>query len=217
MENIIILGAGGNSSVIVDIIKKQIELLSIDITIIGFLDDDPTKKTFCGYPVLGGIEEIDRYSQQELVCFVNGIGDNQVRRQIYHKYPRVRWKTILHPSSMIAEDVVIGTGTVVMPGAIINAGTRIGTMALINSGAIVEHDNVIGDFAHLASGAATAGNVSVGEATMLGTGCKVIQGIHIGSECMIGAGACVIRDIPDGVTAVGVPARVIKKNERGQK
>jgi acetyltransferase EpsM len=51
----------------------------------------------------------------------------------------------------------------------------------------------------------------VGELSHIGIGVSVIQGIRIGRGVIIGAGAVVIEDIPDHVTAVGVPARVIKR------
>jgi len=41
----------------------------------------------------------------------------------------------------------------------------------------------------------------------------VIQGRTVGAWSVIGAGAVVIRDLPDGVTAVGVPAEIIKRRE----
>ena len=47
---------------------------------------------------------------------------------------------------------------------------------------------------------------------MIGSGAKVLGPIHIGNDVRIAAGAVVLDDIPDGCTAVGVPARVVRKN-----
>jgi serine O-acetyltransferase len=41
----------------------------------------------------------------------------------------------------------------------------------------------------------------------LGTGAKILGGITVGKDVVVGANAVVIRDVPDGCTAVGVPAR----------
>ena len=46
-----------------------------------------------------------------------------------------------------------------------------------------------------------------------GTGAAIIQGITIGEWTIIGAGAVVVDDIPANVTAVGIPAKVIKTRE----
>ena len=47
---------------------------------------------------------------------------------------------------------------------------------------------------------------------MVGTGAKVLGPIHIGDNVRIAAGAVVLSDIPDNCTAVGIPARVVRKN-----
>ena len=60
--------------------------------------------------------------------------------------------------------------------------------------------------------AALAGGVKVGAFSHIGIGASVIQRLKIGQRCIIGAGAAVVRDIASDSVAVGVPARVIKKN-----
>lgn len=48
------------------------------------------------------------------------------------------------------------------------------------------------------------------EGVELGTGAVILQGIAIEKWAVVGAGAVVTEDLPEYVTAVGVPARVIK-------
>lgn len=47
---------------------------------------------------------------------------------------------------------------------------------------------------------------------MVGSGAKVLGPLNIGDNVRIAAGAVVLSDIPDGCTAVGVPARVVRRN-----
>lgn len=59
-----------------------------------------------------------------------------------------------------------------------------------------------------------AGNIqgpTIGPGVNVGTGAKIIGPITIGAESFIGANAVVVDDIPAGVTAVGMPARVVGK------
>lgn len=51
------------------------------------------------------------------------------------------------------------------------------------------------------------------------TGCRVtvLQGVTIGSHTIVGAGSVVTRDLPPGVIAAGVPARVIRKRLDGDR
>ena len=61
-------------------------------------------------------------------------------------------------------------------------------------------------------GANISGNVRIADATLIGSGATILQGLTIGKNCIVGAGAVVTKDLPDNCTAVGVPARIIKKN-----
>ena len=45
----------------------------------------------------------------------------------------------------------------------------------------------------------------------LGGGAIVCPGVTIGADTVVGAGAVVTRDLPAGVVAAGVPARVIRQ------
>lgn len=47
----------------------------------------------------------------------------------------------------------------------------------------------------------------------IGTGAKILGKIRIGNHARIGANAVVLCDVPDGATAVGVPARILKVSE----
>jgi len=213
-QKLIIVGAGGNSKVILDSIFAREQILGEELEIVGFLDDDCTKKEMGGYPILGDLSKIEDFSDEKNIAFIDGIGANSMRKNLYEKYLSASWYTLVHPSAILGSHVELGEGTVVMPGVIINVDTKIGKKSLINTGAILEHDNKIDDFVHIASGVTTAGNVHIGELTMLGTGTKVIQGVRIGQSTMIGAGSVIISDIPNYCTAVGVPARVIKQKNK---
>ena len=50
----------------------------------------------------------------------------------------------------------------------------------------------------------------LGNRIFIGAGAKILGAITIGDDVKIGANAVVTKDLPDGATAVGVPAKVIK-------
>lgn len=51
---------------------------------------------------------------------------------------------------------------------------------------------------------------SIGDEVFIGAGARVLGGITIGDEAIIGANAVVVSDLPDGATAVGIPARITR-------
>ena len=56
--------------------------------------------------------------------------------------------------------------------------------------------------------------ITLGEDVWLGAGAKVMDGVTIGDHVVVGAGAVVTEDLPAGVVALGVPARVVRSREQ---
>jgi UDP-N-acetylbacillosamine N-acetyltransferase len=212
---LVIWGASGHARVVADAVR----LLGI-YSIVGFIDDvNPERKgtSFCGARVLGGQEELRSLRDSGVRHVLLGFGDCQarLRRSELIREMGFQMPTIIHPRTVVARDVEIGDGTVVMAGAVINACARVGDNAIINTLASVDHDCVIGDGVHIGPGAHLGGGASVGRASWIGIGAILKDRVRIGDSVIIGAGAVVLKDIPDGVTAFGVPARVITQQERG--
>ncbi|MBE6804835.1 MAG: serine acetyltransferase, partial [Ruminococcaceae bacterium] len=53
---------------------------------------------------------------------------------------------------------------------------------------------------------------TIGNGVMIGSGAKVLGPFKVGDNSNIASGAVVLDEIPENSTAVGVPARVIKRN-----
>jgi maltose O-acetyltransferase len=57
----------------------------------------------------------------------------------------------------------------------------------------------------------TAKPITVGDNVWLSSGVILCPGVTIGDDTVVGAGAVVTRDLPAGVVAMGVPARVVRE------
>jgi len=57
------------------------------------------------------------------------------------------------------------------------------------------------------------GAVEIGAGVLIGANSTILPGVRIGAGAEVGAGSLVNRDVPPGVLAAGVPARVIKEAE----
>ena len=66
------------------------------------------------------------------------------------------------------------------------------------------------DAAERVSGRELGHSIRIGDRVWLGGGVIVCPGVTIGNDVVVGAGAVVISDLPDGVVAVGNPARVVR-------
>lgn len=211
MEKIILIGNGGHSRVIRDLISAEGRF-----EIFAILDDQFTKviNSEILYAPISYIKELEKISELKVAL---AIGNNKIRKKIVEqlKLPSNKYVALIHPTAIISPSVKIGCGTVIMPKAVINANTVIGNHVIINSSAVVEHDNYIEDFAHIAPNVTLTGSVRVGRGTQISAAASVIPGITIGDWCMIGAGSTVIQNIPSCCKAVGSPAKVIERFGEG--
>lgn len=199
-KQLIIIGASGHGKVAADIASKS------GYDRIVFLDGDESKKECGKYPVVG---KENLVSQLDGDVFV-AIGNPEIRKRMMEGIEDDRIATLIHPDAVIAEDVRIGTGTVVMAGVVINPGTSVGKGCIVNTCSSVDHDCRISDYVHVSVGSHLAGTVNVGEKTWIGAGAVISNNIDIAGSCMIGAGAIVVQNIPESGTYVGIPARKIK-------
>jgi len=216
LKNIVIFGAGGHAKVIIDTIEKLKEY-----KIVGIIDSfKPVSSTVGGYKILGD-ETILLSLKNEIFGGIVAIGDNWTRKQVVEKVksiiPNFKFVTIFDPSAVVSKSVVIGDGTVVMAGVVVKCDTKIGEHCIINTKSTVSHDCNLGDYVSCAPGAIIGGNVKIGDCTAIALGTKIIQSINIGEHTVVGAGSIVVKDIDSNVVAYGIPAKIVRSREIGDK
>lgn len=211
--DLIIIGAGRQGAETLEI-ARDISKERNNINIVGFLDDVKKEGTIDGVPILGGIEQLENlmieFPRLEAVI---AVGNTETRKKIAERFGRkgLRFCKLIHPTAVISNRVSIGPGTTIAAGSVLTVDIQIGSHVLVNPNCSIAHDAQIGDFVTINALCAISGNNHIGEGVYLGVSSCTIQGVKIGAWSTIGAGATVINDIPSGVVAVGVPARVIKK------
>lgn len=208
---VIILGAGGHAQVVADILLRMAES-GIDIAPVAFLDDNPTLKgqEILGILVLGEMAVLPTISHEAVII---AIGSNPVRQRLYQtlKVDGEQFVIARHPTAVIASDVHIGPGCMICANVVVNTGSVIGANVILNTACTVDHHNQIEDHAHIAPGVNLGGNVHIGEGTLVGIGATVMPQRQIGAWSQVGAGAVVTQNLPERITAVGIPAKPISK------
>lgn len=106
----------------------------------------------------------------------------------------------------------------------IHPGAQIGKRFFIDhgTGTVIGETTIIGDDVTIYQGVTLGGtgkdtgkrHPTIGNNVMIGAGAKVLGPVTIGDNTKIAAGAVVIDRIPENSTAVGVPARVVRRNGR---
>ncbi|WP_028879178.1 acetyltransferase [Terasakiella pusilla] len=199
---VIVLGHGGHAGVVASCLSE------LNIPLEGSLAPEPGRSTIAYL----GSDRYLRSADRGAFFLVNGVGsvrDTSLRGRVYSEAVTQGYEflDLVHPSVILASDVVMGDAVQLMAGVVVQAGTRIGANVLVNTGAIVDHDCCIDDHCHIAPGVTLSGGVSVGQFSHIGVGAIVLQGITIGKNALVGAGSVVTRDVADGACVVGVPAR----------
>lgn len=201
-----ILGGGGHGRVVADCAE------ACGATRVDIFDDDASRVTTGPFRIEGtGADLMSRHDDYDGVLVA--IGDNTARldRQRSLQAAGARIAVLIHPRATISRHSQLGAGSVAMAGAVVNVGCKLGIATIINTGATVDHDCTLADGVHVAPGAHLAGGVTVGEASWIGIGASVREYVKIGSRVLVGAGAVVVKSLPDGVTAVGNPARLLQR------
>ena len=211
MASLLLLGAGGHARVV-----AETALSTGRFTSIAFLDDRCSGlgelPDQLGWPVIGPFSAAhDHQICQQFQAALVAVGKAAVRLQWLPRLAAAGYElpVVIHPTAWISPSAQLGAGSVVFAQASIQAQAVIGSGAILNTGCSVDHDAQLGNGVHICPGARLAGEVQVGDRSWIGIGSSVIQQIRIGDDVTVGAGAAVVRDLPNGVTAVGVPARML--------
>jgi len=106
-----------------------------------------------------------------------------------------------------------------LTGIEIHPGATIGRRVFIDHGmgVVIGETAVIGDDCTLYHGVTLGGtswnkgkrHPTLENGVVIGAGAKVLGPITIGTNAKIGSNAVVVKDVPNGATAVGIPARIL--------
>lgn len=205
--NIVVIGAGGQAKVVLDILRYD-----TNFKIVGIIDRHKEQgETIDGHPLIGTLDKLPSLIKEYAIHgAIVAVGDNNVRKDYFDKLRAMGLMLInaIHPASTIAENTQIGQGVVVCQKATICVGASIGDNSIINTASIIEHETNVGAHTHIAPGVNIAGRCTIKDGVFIGIGSTIISSITVGKNSIIGAGSIVIRDIPKDVVAVGTPARV---------
>ena len=127
-------------------------------------------------------------------CYTHGL---HFLARLISQASRRRTGIEIHPGATIGKRLVIDHGM----------GLVIGETAEIGDDCLIYHGVTLGG---------TGKDVgkrhpTIGNNVLIGTGAKVLGPIVIGDNARVAANSVVLKDIPENCTAVGIPARVVRR------
>ena len=218
MTNIILIGAGEHGSELYSYIN-DLSKINPDLKLTGVIDENKPKGNIWETQIIGNFQDLKTFLSQnknDIFHYITATGDNHLRARFVSSIENLGMSnikpwTLIHEKSVVGHHNDIGEGTCLAPNTIITTNAKIGKHCILNVKVSVSHNSVIGDFVNLNPNVTICGNVKIGNGCYIGAGATVIDKIKIGDWVVIGAGAVVTRDIESNVTAVGIPAKIIKE------
>jgi sugar O-acyltransferase (sialic acid O-acetyltransferase NeuD family) len=204
---VVIGGCGGHANDVLSVIDA-INQRSPSFDVVGYLDDNPNAND---YRLRSrGIRRLDdgETAARMGALLVMGIGYPLPRSEMARRLLSVLEPApaLIHPLVTASHDVVIANGSVVFEQVAIGPMSVIGDFAMIGRSVVIGHDCLVRGYATLMPGAVLSGGVVVGNGALVGANATVLEDRSVGNWSRVGAGAVLIRDVPDGRTAIGVPA-----------
>ena len=134
----------------------------------------------------------------------------------YRRAHRLYEKGHFFLARLISQRAARKTGIEIHPGAQIGRGFFIDH----GSGVIRLETTIIGDNVTLYQGVTLGGtgketgkrHPTIGDNVMISAGAKIIGSFTVGENSKIGAGSVVIGEVPPNCTVVGVPGRIVKRD-----
>lgn len=134
----------------------------------------------------------------------------------YRRAHRLYEKGHFFWARLISQRAARKTGIEIHPGAVIGKGFFIDH----GSGVIIGETAIIGDNVTLYQGVTLGGtgketgkrHPTIGDNVMISAGAKVLGSFTVGENSKIGAGSVVIEEVPPNCTVVGVPGRIVKRD-----
>ncbi len=186
----------------------------------GILDDnvDSARKHMqhrgVSLPVLGAIGDHQPGPDE---VFIPAIGNTfyKLKGAELMESRGAQFVNLIHPTALIAPNARLGTGIFVFMNSVVSVGARLEDFVTLNAFVVVGHDAVIGRGCNLNPATMVTGNVKLGRGVMMATHTSISPKNEVGDFATVGAGSAVISSVPEGVTVLGVPARVISPSRHG--
>ncbi|UXI51529.1 NeuD/PglB/VioB family sugar acetyltransferase [Acinetobacter variabilis] len=212
-----VYGASGCGRSLMPVARAQLKRAGIKAEIV-FIDDGLSAEAIINSHRVMNYEAFKKITATKKYVLI-AIANSQVREKIALRLEQdsIALWTVQADNVVLMDNIELAAGAALSPFVSITSNIKIGKCFHANLYSYVEHDCVIGDYVTFAPGVKCNGNIHIEDHAYIGTGAVIKQGtpdkpLVIGKGAVVGMGAVVTKSVPPGVTVIGNPARLLKKN-----
>jgi serine O-acetyltransferase len=142
----------------------------------------------------------------------------------YHAILLYRFSSLAWRKNLFLIGRIISNLGRFITGIEIHPGARIGRRFFIDHGmgVVVGETSEVGNDVTLYQGVTLGGtslekgkrHPTVGDGVIIGSGAQVLGPLNVGDGARIGANAVVLQDVPQGITVVGIPAKIVMGRDK---
>jgi sugar O-acyltransferase (sialic acid O-acetyltransferase NeuD family) len=204
--------AGGFGKEVIDV-ARRLNAVTQQWTDIHFIDDACSDTWRYGAKVskFDDLTIKDSLAHGEVVI---ASGEPSIREKIHNKLQNagVQLGLVVDTSTLVATTAILEDGVIITPFCSISSNAVIRKNVSVNTMSIVGHDVEIGENTVISSMVNIGGACKIGKNSYIGMGVLIKEGLAIGDDVIVGMGSVVYNNIPDGVIALGNPARPMRPN-----
>ena len=167
-----------------------------------------------GYPcqVFDSLKKFEHEKGCEYVIGTTTVQKYELVHELKERY-KIKISQLIHPKVVMGSNVQLGEGVVINGQVVMGPNVFLDDYCVVNRAVSIGHDVKVGKYTNIGPGVTLGGSSKIGDKCVIGIGATVLDRIHIGDWSVIGAGSLVTKDLQEGVVAMGIPAKVMRKNE----
>ncbi|MCB9317605.1 MAG: acetyltransferase [Lewinellaceae bacterium] len=206
-------------SILLDCLREQFPDAALQVDIVANVPREQNDSRVWPYATPGvETREIwwaDWQPEPDIPCLLGSIGrSGQAIVQFFLEKFDIgpeRYASTVHPTAVVPSTVALGRGVHISPGVVVAPYAGLGDFVVLNRSCSIGHHTALGDFVRINPGVTVSGVCRIGRGVAIGSGATVLDQLSIGENSVIGAGSVVTKNIPAGVVAYGVPAKVVRE------
>ena len=214
MKSLIIIGAGGSTIEIIDILNDINKVSKKKFSIKGILDDNKKiqKKKINNIKVIGFIKDYHKFKNNYFFLSILSYKNRFIRERIIKNLSKLKPKfiSIIHPNAMIGNNCKLGKGCLVYNNANIFSESKIGDFTTISPSVSIAPKSIIEKNCFLGHGVIVSSGSLIKQNSYIGYKSSIVENVKLNEGTRVMPYSTVNKSVNQKkLILFGTPAKII--------